>query len=138
MILELDNILLIPRITELMKEILPVSVNTFENMIVDAMASKKALILIDKKDEEIRGFVFATIEQMEAEDIVFIQISYIRPEYPKIGFELLARVRTWAKKMEIKNWIYMITPRDIKGFEKKYKFRFYGRLLRRRIDETSN
>lgn len=135
MIIELDNILLIPEVTKLVKNILPIPVNVFEDMIVDAMCSKKALILIDKKDKEIRGILFATIEQMEVEDVAFVQTSYIKPEFRKIGFELLARLKTWAKNMGVKNWIYMITPRNTDGFEKKYKFKVYGTILRRRITD---
>jgi hypothetical protein len=136
MVIQFNDILFIPQIVETVKKFLTVPVDVFENMLIDGMAKKDSLILVDRKEKDVRGFLFATIEGMDGEDVVFIHLSYVDPKFFKIGNELLARVRLWAKEKR-KNWIYMMTDRNIQGFERRYGFRFYTHILRRRVtDET--
>jgi len=134
MILQMDNILFIPKVVALVKNFLTIPVGKFEDMVLNAMSNKDSLLLIDKKDDILRGFLFATIEGMDGEDVVFIHLSYVDPKLFKIGNELLARVKLWAKEHKT-NWIYMMTDRNIKGFQKKYGFKFYTHILRRRVQD---
>lgn len=132
MILEVDNPLLIPQILKLAENIPETPLDKLKDMLLSAVDDREAKILIEKKDEDIRGFIFATIEKVDGERAAFIQSCYITPDMQGIGHELLTRIRTWAKENNLQN-IYMMTKRDYKSFMRKYHFEFCYFILKKGV-----
>ena len=136
MISEITNPLLINRILELARIVPDTPIDKLKKMLIEGLTSKQAKIFIDEKNGEVRGFIFATVEQMEGEDCVFIQFCVIKPikEERYIGFELLLKIRLWVKDLGLK-YIYTMTPRSSKPFIRKYGFKFYTNVLRLRVNK---
>jgi N-acetylglutamate synthase-like GNAT family acetyltransferase len=132
MILEVDNPLLIPQILKLAENIPETPLEKLKDMLISSINDAQAKILIEKKDDDIRGFLFSTIENLDGERAAFIQCCYIKPEAEGIGHELLTRIRNWAKENNLQN-IYMLTKRDYKAYEKKYHFKLSYYLLKRGV-----
>jgi hypothetical protein len=139
MVRQLENPLLLNRVLDLAKNIPDMDTSVLGNMLTNALASKKAVILVSETREgELNGFAFATIENLDGEDAVFIQATYIKPEDEKYtGFEFMTKMRLFGKDNRLNN-IYMMTKRNPKAYMRKYKFEFAYTVLRRRIiDERS-
>lgn len=135
MVKEINNVLLIPQVLELAKNIPDTPLPVLEKMLIDALTSKKAKILVsENRQGELTGFMFASIEQMEGEDCVFIQTTYIKPDRDDkyTGWGLLNKMRLFGKDNNI-NLMYMMTPRNPKPFIRKYGFQFYTTVLRQKI-----
>lgn len=135
MVYELTNSLLINRLLEMAKVVPDVNVKTLEKMLVEAITSKLSKIFVEEKGDEIRGFLLASVEELDGEDVIFIQFCVIKPMSQKennVGFELLNRVRLWGRDLGI-NYIYAITKRSPKGYIRKYGFEYYANLLRKKI-----
>lgn len=131
MVRTIDNPLLIPKILDLAKNIGGTDLKTLEKMLIEGLTSKKSKILISEKNGEVCGFMYASIEEFEGEDVVFIQSAYNKPDSEEryTVFEFITKLRLWAKENNIR-WIYTMTRRNIKPFIRKYKFQFYTNVLR--------
>jgi len=136
MIYENSNPLLIPRLLEMAKTIPDLPIPELEKMLIGGISSTNTKIFVEEKGEEIRGFLFCSIEGFDGQDACFVQVCAIKPtnEENNIGFELLNRVKLWAKEKNLE-YIYFITKRNAKGFEKKYHFKYYGTVLRKKLEE---
>jgi len=140
MVRQLENPLLLTKVIDLAKNIPDMDAVILSTMLTHALASKRALILISEtKEGEVNGFSFATIENLDGEDAVFVQATYIKPgeEEKYIGFELLTKLRLFGKDNRLNN-IYMMTKRNPKAYMRKYKFEFAYTVLRRRIIDERN
>lgn len=98
--------------------------------LIKGITAQTSKILIYKKDEEIRGFMFARTGCFDVEKVIFIQAVYIHPSNPMIGHEMFARVRKWASENGIQ-WILSKTHAIPKSFAKNYKFKASAFLKRR-------
>ena len=134
MIIQINNPLFIPKIIDLAKSIPDTNVPALEKMLIDALTSKKAKIYVAEKDNEVIGFIFGSVEEIDGEDCVFIQSTYIRPDKEEryIGFEFMTKMRLFAQENKIK-YIYMLTKRNPKPYIKKYHFSFAYTMLRREV-----
>jgi len=139
MIQRIENPLLLPKILSLAKAIDDMPIEKLEKMLVAAFTSKDARVYVDEKDNEVRGYIFGTIEQLDGEDCVFIQSCAIKPEEEEryVGFELLTKMKLWAKERGLHN-LYMMTKRNQKAFEKKYHFEFAYSVLKKGVDDERN
>ena len=132
MIIKIDNPVLIPEILKLAVKDDKFKIDSLRSMLNDALTRKDSLILIEKKDDVVRGFLFATIEFFQGEDSVFIQGCYVEQDAPQAGHELLAHVRNWGSNLG-KEFIYFMTQRESGAWEKKYKFKVVSHVLKRRV-----
>ena len=132
MIIEVDHPAQVPDILRLAENVPDISFNEIRRRIIDGLGKPDTKIIVHKRKEGITGFIYATIERIDGQDVVFIQIAYVAPSMEKIGYELLNRIKSWAKEKQLE-WIYTMTPRNPKPFMRKYKFEFYAHVLRRRI-----
>lgn len=132
MVIEIKNPVLIPKILELASRIDKFEVDSLKNMLVDAITRDDSKILIEKKDEEVRGFLLSTVEFFNGEEVIFMQACYIEPDAPQAGHEMLNKIRQWGEDLGLKN-IYFISRRDPAAFLRKYKFDMVSHVLRRRI-----
>lgn len=135
MIYELKNPLIINRLLEMAKTIPDLPLLALEKMLIGGIASPNAKIFVEEKDDEVRGFIFASIEGFDGQDSCFVQVCAVKLEQENkyIVFELLSKIKLWAKEKNLE-YIYFITKRP-KGFEKKYHFDYYGTVLRKKVEE---
>lgn len=119
------------------KTIPDLPIDELEKMLVGGISSPNAKIFVEEKGEEIRGFMFTSIEGFDGKDSCFVQVCAIKPiaEENHIVFELLNKVKLWAKENKLE-YIYFITKRNTKGFERKYHFNYYGTVLRKKVEEA--
>ena len=136
MIYDIDNTLLLAPVLEMAKKVEDIPPDQVKQMLIDGIASKHAKLQVEKNREygQVMGFIFATLEKMNGEDCVFIQITYVEPGPTNkyVFFELLLKIMLWAKDMKV-NWVYAISQRP-KVFIKKYKFQEAGTLLKRGVN----
>jgi len=136
MIYETSSPLLIPKLLEMAKAIPDLPIPELEKMLIGGISSPNSKILIEEKEDEIRGFLFASIESFDGQDCCFVQVCAVKPmNESHIVPELVHRIKLWAKEKGME-YIYFITKRNSKGFERKYKFDYYGAILRKRVEEA--
>ncbi len=136
MIYPTTNPLIIPKLVELAKVIPDLPGQVLDKLLIEAIVSKDAKIYVDEKDDDVRGFIFATIADFDGQPSCFVQVCVVKPVRDEryICFELLTKVKLWAKENKLE-YIYFITRRDPKGFEKKYHFDYYGTVLRQKVSK---
>ena len=131
MITIFDNPLQIPKVVKLASIVPNTPVEKLRKFMFATINKPGTKAYIDVHDGEIRGFIYASIEEFDCDKCVFIQFCVLKPcELEKnIGFELLTKMKLWAKENNI-NQIYFMTERDPKAFIKKYHFQHYGSVLK--------
>ncbi len=132
MITEVKNHTLIPKILKLAGFIKDTPVEKLRDMLITGVNSSDSKILVEKKDDEIRAFILASVEEFDGEKTAFIQSCYIDPHARGVGYQILNRVSDWAKEKGLSN-IYMMTARNPAPFIRKYKFQFKYSVLKRRL-----
>jgi hypothetical protein len=132
MILQVDSPLMVPQVLRLAAKVDKLEVEVLENMLAQGLQRDDAMILIEKKDDDVRGFCYATMDYMEGELVVFIQACYIEPDAPQAGHEMLLRLRQWGGSKGLR-YMYFLSRRDSAAWNRKYKFDVVSHLLRRRI-----
>ena len=132
MIQIIDNPILLYQILDLAKEIPDTPIDVLEKMLTDGIGSPDARIMIDKKDDKIRGFMFSSIERFQGQDSVFIQSSYVSPNSPHIAHGLLQETAKWGKSRGIEKML-MITQRNPKAVERRFKFKLLSYVMEKKI-----
>jgi len=134
MVLQLSNPLFIPKILDLAKVIKEMPLDVLEKMLLSGINDKDTVIYIDERNGEVRGCIFASKEKWNGEDVAFIQFCSVRPigEENYICFELLTKVRVWAKDNDIQTLVFT-TKRNPRLFERKYGFKYEGAILKRSV-----
>ena len=134
MILKLDNPLMIPKILELSKLVPNVKYEVLRDLLVSAINDVDSVIYYDEKENNISGFIFASKIWWNGENVCFIQYAVVKPikEEKYIGFELLTKVRLWAKEKGLYEMMASV-KRDPKGFSRKYHFKLDSYLLKRQV-----
>ena len=134
MIIKLENPLLVGKILEMAKSVPDTPINTLEKMLLSAIGDKDSIIYIDDHNGEIRGFIYASKELWQGEEVAFIQFCVIKSDDMEryIGFELLSKLRVWALDNNINNLIFS-TKRNPRGFIKRYKFELESYVLKRKV-----
>ena len=94
----------------------------------DAIKNESSIILLDEKDNRIDGFVFASVEEFNGEDVCFIHTCIVANEKKYTVHDFIARLKKWSKPKGIKTLI-MSTNKHEKGFERKYGFRYHSTLM---------
>lgn len=125
-----------PKILSMSTGVKNVDGETLRPLLYETMKREDGLILVSVKDGVVGGFIIATVENWQGEDVVFIQLCVINPDHLEkyTGFTLLAEVRLFAKDKGLKT-IMMSTPRSPKGYMRKYKFSLEGYILKRSVTD---
>ena len=133
MIYQLRNVLMIPRILELAK-VLDTDQKALETCLIRSLGRKDGVLYVDEKEGALNGFVLATVEEFEGEDAVFIQSCVIKTDSNEknVGHELLTRIRRWAADRGL-TYMYFMTQRSPKAFQKKYNFKYHTTVMRKRV-----
>ena len=137
MICKWDNPLSINKILELAKDVKDTPIDKLKRFILESLNNPNAIIYVDRVDDEIQGFVFATVEQWQCEEALFIHICAIKPipEEKYVGFELLTKLKLFAKDRNIKI-LLMATQRNPKPWIKKYRFSIEGTILKMEVSNV--
>ena len=128
MVKELKSGLLIPDLLVLAKNIKDMPLEVLLDRLIKAVDSERGKVFIDEGPEEIDGFIFATIENFDGEDAVFIQAASVRPGTNN-AHELLNRVKLWGREIGLTK-AYCLTPRNPAPFIRKFGFKFYSNALK--------
>ncbi len=131
MIMEFTNPLFMPKVIKLAEIVPNTPIEKLKRFMFLTLNQKNTKAYIDNRDGEILGFIYASIEEFDGERCVFIQFCVIKPcsEDKYIGFELLNKMKLWAKENNITQ-IYFATARDPKAFIRKYHFEFHSTILK--------
>jgi len=139
MILQLTSPIFMTQILDLAREVPDVPIETLNKMILSGLNDKDSIIYIDEKDGLVNGFIYASKEKWNGEEVCFIQFCVIKTntEYSMsndkyIGFEFMTKMRLWAKEKGLANLV-MVTKRNPKLYERKYQFRQDGFVLKRGV-----
>lgn len=131
MIYELENPLIVPKIIKMAECVPGTPIDKLQALLLNSIGKPDSKIYIDSRDGEIMGFIFASIENFEGKNCVFIQFCVVNSggldHY--IVFELLTKIKLWAKENNL-NEIYFSTKRDPKGFIRMFHFEFYSSILK--------
>ncbi len=109
--------------------------------IAEGIGNSNALILVDEAEGSIFGFIYATIEEWNGEDVCFIQNCVISQERAKLGVSelFLGKVNDWCDAKGISKMLFSCgidgdgkTRADI--FERKYKFEKVAFILAKQVD----
>ena len=100
----------------------------------DAIKNESSIVLLDEKDNRVDGFVFASVEEFNGEDVCFIHSCIVSPEKKYTVHDFIARLRKWSSEKGIKTMI-MSTNKQEKGFERKYGFRYLSTLMSLPVDK---
>ncbi len=103
MIILFDNPLLIPKLIKLAEKVPNTPIEKLKKFMFNTLNQPNTKAYVDSRDGEIKGFIYASIEEFDAERCVFIQFCVILPddEEKYTGFELLIKMKLWAKENNI-------------------------------------
>ena len=145
MICELTSVFDVPKIVDLSRMVIRAPIEVLRKRVMNAITHPDSKVYLDRTDEnDIRGFIFGSIEEMNGDTCVFIQLCIVKPvpQNPtkedivherQISLELLNKIREWARERGIKI-IYFMTPRNPKAFERKFKFKLKSYLMFQEVD----
>jgi len=92
---------------------------TLKQMLVGSMFNDDKFLLSDIEDGKMRAFLFATVERLDGEDVVFIQACH--SDKDGTVQTILDKLIFWAKDLGIKKLVFM-TKRNPLAWQRKYKF----------------
>ena len=96
-----------------------VSRETLFGMVVDSIGKENKFIMIDVENEEVLGFMFATIEWFDGRNVCFIQACYsVKDGNVQI---MLDKCIEWTKKFGLNRIVFM-SKRNQEAWNRKYGF----------------
>lgn len=131
MIMPFDNPLMIPKLVKLAEVVPDTPLEKLQKFMFATINKPNSKAYVDIHDGEIRGFIYASIAEWDCDRCVFVQFCVVKPceEDKYICFELLTKIKLWAKENDITQ-IYFATSRDPKGFIRKYHFELHSTILK--------
>ncbi len=134
MILQADNAILAAQVIKKAEEILenPI-VKELRRNIFGALQSSNALILFDKKNGDIRGFLIANIENVFDERATFIKTIWYAEGKFNILLEMINKVRDWTKDKGFNSVYVLSNNKDHDNFL-KCKFDNAYCIMKREVD----
>ncbi len=134
MILQADNAILAVQVIKKAEEILenPI-VKELRRNIFGALQSSNALILFDKKNGDIRGFLIANIENVFDERATFIKTIWYAEGKFNILLEMINKVRDWTKDKGFNSVYVLSNNKDHDNFL-KCKFDNAYCIMKREVD----
>lgn len=133
MIREIYISLLLNPVFKLADKVPDTTPENFKTVVLERMAEKTSVMVVEEKNNEIRGFLFCTVDRYGAGSAFVIQYAYVKPDAFEVGSELMARAISLAKHDGYKE-IYMMTSRKPEAFARKYKFEVSKYVLKRSIE----
>lgn len=133
LILKLENPLLVGKVIDMAEKVPNTPIYALEKMLLAAINDKDSIVYIDDHEGEIRGFIYASKEFFDGQEVCFVQYCCVKPDGMEryICFELLNKIRIWSREQNLE-WIYFMTKRNPRAFQKKYGFDNYSTVMRRK------
>jgi len=110
------------------KEVFDISEDKLLEYLNRSVSGDDAILLVDEKDKDVRGFLFASIEEWDGQDVVFIQACVSEPHQKNTVFEFIAKLKVWGRKKGLNKMVF-VTERNPQPYERKYKFKLNGYIL---------
>lgn len=126
----------IVKLIEIRDDIFKIPKKKLGKYLLNALTDKNSVIFIDEKDKILRGFVFASVEEFNGEDVCFIHSCIIDPKQKNTGFEFMARLKKWCENKGLKKMV-IGTDRP-EAFIKKYKFKYETTLLSKDLNRRED
>lgn len=134
MILQADNIVLLAQVVKKAEQILEnPTLTELRRLMFAALQSPKSIILVEKKDNEVRGFLVANIENVFDETAVFIKSVWFVPGKINILIEMVNKVRDWTKDKGL-NSVYVLSNTNDRDNFLKCKFDNAYCIMKKEVD----
>jgi len=104
--------------------------SVLKRMILGSMLDDQKFIMADREGEKLRAFMFATIENLNGEDVCFIQSCY--SDKPEVVQKMLDKCIKWCHGLDIHRIVFM-TQRSPRAWARKYKFKLKSYVMEREI-----
>lgn len=111
-------------------KIVGVDRNALKRMILGSLLDDQKFIMADREGDKLRAFMFATIENLNGEDVCFIQSCY--SDKKDAVQQMLEKCIKWSKGLDIKRIVFM-TQRSPNAWARKYKFKLKSYVMEREI-----
>lgn len=118
------------------KDLFRIRKDKLEDYLSRAVEDDDAIIIINEKDRDIGSFLYASIEEIDGEEAVFINACISEPKKADSVFELLSRLMKWAASKNLDK-IFFLSNVHMEGFKRKYGFEKYSELLFLNIDDVA-
>lgn len=99
-----------------------------------AIKHDSSVIFLDETDNRLDGFVFASVEEFNGDNVCFIHSCIVSKEKKYTVYDFITRLRKWSKEKGIKMMI-MSTNKHEKGFDRKYGFKYHSTLMSLPVDK---
>lgn len=109
-------------------DLFKITEDKLKERLTDGIENEASIIILDEKNGKVNGFVFASIENFNGEDVCFISACIVSPEMKQTVHDFIAKLKKWSKEKGLKRMI-LSTENHIEGFKKKYGFKYHATLL---------
>jgi hypothetical protein len=126
-------------------EVFKIPTNKLIQYLLKGVKDTNSVIIVDEKDKDVRGFLFASIEEFNGEDVCFIQSCVIEPrtgngekdpELLNCGHEMIEKLRKWCVQKGIVGEGKMLISADLDKvdlYKRRYKFKPHAMIMTRDI-----
>lgn len=104
--------------------------NVLKRMILGSLLDEHKFIMADIDDGKLRAYMFATIENLNGEDVCFIQSCY--SDKAGVVQKMLDKCIKWCNGLDIHRMVFM-TQRSPRAWSRKYKFSLKSYVMEREI-----
>lgn len=119
MILQADNAILAAQVIRKAEEILETqTIKDLRGTIIRAVASSKAVVLFDKKNGEVRGFLVAHVEYVFDEMAVFVKSIWYDTSKFNVLLDLMDKLKDWTKARGLSSMYLLSNAQDHENFLK--------------------
>jgi len=106
----------------------------FMKYVADAVGSPNSIVLLDEIEGNIFGFIYASVEEYNGEDVCFIQGCVIEGERKETGPKFLSVLKKWCVLKGLKKILFSCTIDDegksrANAYERKYGFKQTATIL---------
>lgn len=106
-----------------------IDVEVLRKMILDSLQERK-FIIADINDGQMKAFMFATVENLDGQDVCFIQACHsVKDGSVQV---MLDKCIGWSKNLGLEKIVFM-TKRNPRAWERKYKFNEIYHVMARKI-----
>lgn len=104
-------------------------VDVLKQMIIDSSLERK-FVMADINDGQMKAFMFATVENLDGQDVCFIQACHsVKDGSVQV---MLDKCIAWANEQGLKRIVFL-TKRNPEAWERKYKFNEIYHVMAREI-----
>ena len=104
-------------------------VDSFREHLIDSMIANDSYIKIDTLNDEVIGFMFATVQEFMGEPVAFVQEAFTTENGKHSLKDLLDDLESWSQRKNLTG-IYFVTSRNPKAWTRKYNFDHIAAIMK--------